>query len=94
MDTQEHLRLRFADRGLTRMTIAVNTIVAEHARPLAQAMLAAAREADAVLVTPPSWFAAVIAEGLDIPSAGHRTARRGRRRRGHRRTGPPDRLTA
>ncbi|WP_426505016.1 glycosyltransferase [Dactylosporangium sp. McL0621] len=70
MDAQEQLQTRFADRGLTRMTIAVNQMIAENARPLAEAMLEAARAADVLLVTPPSWFAAVIAEGLGIPSIG------------------------
>ncbi|WP_433616107.1 glycosyltransferase [Dactylosporangium sp. CA-139114] len=70
MDAQEQLRTRFADRGLVRMTMAVHEVVAEHARPLATAMLAAAREADVLLVTPTSWFGVVIAEGLGIPSLG------------------------
>ncbi|WP_433047109.1 glycosyltransferase [Dactylosporangium sp. CS-033363] len=70
MDAQEQLRTRFADRGLTRMTLAVNKVVAEHAHPLAQSMLAAARDADVLLVTPTSWFGVVIAEGLGIPSIG------------------------
>jgi len=61
MDAQEQLRTRFADHGLVRTSIAVNKVVAEHARPLAPAMLDAARAANVLLVTPPSWFGVHIA---------------------------------
>src|SRR5690348_4377657 len=54
MDAQEQLRTRFAGRGVVRMTLAVNKVVAEHAAALAEAMLAAARAADLLLVTPTS----------------------------------------
>ncbi|WP_432991645.1 glycosyltransferase [Dactylosporangium sp. CA-233914] len=70
MDTREQLATHFADRGLVRMSLAVNRVVAEHARPLAAAMLAAARAADVLLVTPTSWFGIHIAEGLGRPSLG------------------------
>ncbi|MGI5241278.1 glycosyltransferase [Dactylosporangium sp. CA-139066] len=70
MDAQEQLQKRFADRGLVRMTMAVNRVVAEHAVPLATAMLEAARGADVLLVTPTSWFGVHIAEGLGIASLG------------------------
>ena len=68
MDAQEQLRTRFADHGLVRTSIAVNKVVAEHARPLAPAMLDAARAANALLVTPPSWFGVHIAEGPGLRS--------------------------
>ena len=35
-----------------KVTLAVNKVVAEHARPMADAMLEAARQADTVLLTP------------------------------------------
>ena len=73
LDTQEELTSRLAASGTTnllKVTLAVNKVVAEHARPMADAMLAAARQADVLLVTPVSWIGAHVAQGLGLPSMG------------------------
>ncbi|GAA3336402.1 glycosyltransferase [Amorphoplanes nipponensis] len=73
LDTREELTARLAARGPRsplRVTLAVNQVVADHARPLADAMLAAAREADALLLTPAGWIGGHVAEGLGRPSMG------------------------
>ncbi|MEK8104499.1 hypothetical protein NKG94_03680 [Micromonospora sp. M12] len=73
LDTQEEMTSRLAASGTTsalKVTLAVNKVVADHARPMADAMLAAAREADVVLLTPAGWIGAHVAEGLGLPSMG------------------------
>ncbi|MBG0567810.1 glycosyltransferase family 1 protein [Actinoplanes sp. NEAU-A11] len=73
LDTQEEMTSRLAASGTSsplKVTLAVNKVVAEHAGPMAQAMLAAAREADVVLLTPAGWIGAHVAEGLGLPSMG------------------------
>ena len=73
MDTREQLTSRIAASGTTnplKVTLAVNKVVADHARPLADAMLAAAGPAELVLLTPAGWIGAHVAEGLGLPSMG------------------------
>ena len=45
-----------------KVTLAVNKVVAEHARPMADAMLEAARQADTVPLTPAGWIGGHVAE--------------------------------
>lgn len=73
LDTKEQLTDRLAARGTAapwQVTLEVNRVVAEHARPLAEAMLAAARAADLVLLTPAGWIGGHVADGLGLPSLG------------------------
>jgi UDP:flavonoid glycosyltransferase YjiC (YdhE family) len=73
LDTQEEMTSRLAASGTSsplKVTLAVNKVVAEHAGPMAQAMLAAARQADVVLLTPAGWIGGHVAEGLGLPSMG------------------------
>ena len=73
LDTQEEMTSELVASGtgnLVRVTLAVNKVVAGHARPMADAMLAAARRADVLLVTPVSWIGAHVAAGLGLPSMG------------------------
>ena len=73
IDTQEEMTSRLAadgTRNLVKVTLAVNKVVAAHARPMADAMLAAARQADVLLITPVSWIGAHVAAGLGMPSMG------------------------
>ncbi|MFI5913140.1 glycosyltransferase [Dactylosporangium sp. NPDC051541] len=70
LDTQEQLAARLPAGSPARAALAWNRVLAEHATPIAAAMLAAARTADVLLLTPASWLGAHIAEGLNIPSMG------------------------
>jgi sterol 3beta-glucosyltransferase len=73
LDTQEEMTSRLAASGTSsplKVTLAVNKVVADHARPMADAMLAAAKQADAVLLTPAGWIGGHVAEGLNLPSMG------------------------
>ena len=73
MDTREEMTARFAHggtAGLWRTTMAVNRVVAEHAADTADAMMAAARQADVLLLTPVSWIGGHVADGLGLPSIG------------------------
>ena len=73
LDTQEELTSRLAADGAVapwRTTLKVNKVVAEHAGALAVAMLAAARTADVLLLSPAGWIGGHVAEGLGLPSMG------------------------
>jgi sterol 3beta-glucosyltransferase len=73
LDTQEEMTSKLAASGTSsplKVTLAVNKVVAEYARPMADAMLAAARQADVVLLTPAGWIGGHVAEGLNLPSMG------------------------
>lgn len=56
--------------GQWRTTLAVNRIVAGHARAMGEAMVAAARQADVLLLSPAGWIGGHVAEGLGLPSMG------------------------
>ena len=73
LDTQEQMTSRLAESGTSsplKVTLAVNKVVADHARPMADAMLEAAKQADVVLLTPAGWIGGHVAEGLKLPSMG------------------------
>ncbi|MBM0278017.1 glycosyltransferase [Micromonospora tarensis] len=73
LDTQEEMTSRLVASGTSsplQVTLAINKVVAEHARPMADAMLAAARQADVVLLSPAGWIGGHVAEGLRLPSMG------------------------
>ncbi|MDI6097074.1 glycosyltransferase [Actinoplanes sp. NEAU-A12] len=75
LDTREEMASRLAAGGAgggdgLRVTLAVNRIVAEHARALGEAIVAAARQADVLLLTPAGWIGGHVAEGLGLPSMG------------------------
>lgn len=70
LDTREELTARLGTGSPWKVTLAVNKVVAEHARPMADAMLAAARKADVLLLSPAGWIGAHVAEGLGLPSMG------------------------
>jgi sterol 3beta-glucosyltransferase len=73
LDTQEEMTSRLATSVTSsplKVTVAVNKVVAEHARPMADAMVAAARQADVLLLTPASWIGGHVAQGLALPSMG------------------------
>jgi sterol 3beta-glucosyltransferase len=73
VDAREELAIRVeADGGRSpaRMTLAVNRALAAHAAATAEALTAAARDADVLLLTPLSWIGGHVAEGLGLPSIG------------------------
>ncbi len=70
LDTREEMSARVTAGGPLEVTLAVNRVVAEHARPVAEAMVEAARPADVLLLTPVSWIGGHVAEGLGLPTVG------------------------
>ncbi|MBM2619536.1 glycosyltransferase family 1 protein [Actinoplanes sp. LDG1-06] len=73
LDTQEEMTSKLAASGTSsplKVTLEVNKVVAAHATPMAQAMLAAARSADVAMLTPAGWIGGHVAEGLGLPSMG------------------------
>ncbi|GAA4934799.1 glycosyltransferase [Actinoplanes utahensis] len=73
LDTREELTERLTAegaRGQLRTTVEFSRILAAHARPMAAAILDAARQADMLLLTPAGWIGTHVAEALSLPSMG------------------------
>jgi sterol 3beta-glucosyltransferase len=67
LDTREELLDKAGSLG---GILAVNKSVGAQALPLGRAMVAAARGADVLLLTPAGWIGGHVAEGLGVPSMG------------------------